>query len=179
MDECHITLFDPWFRRGIRDLLLGTMEPVSTSTLRENSHKDRQFVHKSNVGNISKLIKMDTNPSHTCSAICTTRRLSAANRCIHKSISRSNTPSQPSNLLIYRENGRHTRRTKLYLIEGRSNKPKVGNLYLSNRINRSAIPRPHQPRQVINEERSFLNASEIITCKPREPNKPLTNAWSR
>lgn len=44
MDECHITLFDPWFRRGIRDRLLGIL---GTSQLqrfkRKNSHKDRQL----------------------------------------------------------------------------------------------------------------------------------------
>lgn len=29
MDECHITLFDPWFRRGIRDRLFGTLERLN------------------------------------------------------------------------------------------------------------------------------------------------------
>jgi hypothetical protein len=42
MDKCHITLFDPWFCRRVRDQPKHFLERLNFY-LKETSHKDRQF----------------------------------------------------------------------------------------------------------------------------------------
>lgn len=108
MDECHITLFDPWFRRGIRDRLLGILGTSQLQRFKRKKKKQPQrssIVHKSKLPNIVFIvfIQMDSNPSTLAPLSTLLVGLSAASRYIHKYISRSNTPSLPSNLLIYQE----------------------------------------------------------------------------